>query len=164
MSPESPKNPFCSTWSPSTSRNAASSKWVAEWLAAQAARLSVSTHAMNGASRCSGSFLVIWIGRLFPPFCVDDFNRFELIDQYAGIAYLTAAFGIERSLVQYNLEQCLVFLLYLAVAQNGCFIFRIIVAYKFGSAFLQCNPVSGFNGSGIACTLLFAAAFRHRTL
>ena len=67
---------------------------------------------MNGASRCSGSFLVIWIGRLF--FGVDDFNRFELIDQNAGIAYLSAAFGIERSLVQYNLEQCLVL----------CFIWR----------------------------------------
>ena len=31
-------------------------------------------------------------------FGVDDFNRFELIDQYAGIAYLSAAFGIERVL------------------------------------------------------------------
>jgi len=33
--------------------------------------------------------------------------------------YLTAAFGIERSLVQYNLIQGLVLLLHLAVAQNG---------------------------------------------
>ena len=59
------KEPFCSTCSPNTSRSAASSKWVAEWLAAQAARLSVSTHAIIGASMCSGSFLVMWIGRLF---------------------------------------------------------------------------------------------------
>ena len=77
----------------------------------------------------------------------------------ACVAYLSAAFGIERSLVQYNLEQCLVLLLYLAVAQNGCLIFCIIVAYKFGSAFLQCNPVSGFNGGGIACTLFLLLHF-----
>ena len=50
-------------------------------------------------------------------------------------------------------------MLYLAVAQNRCLIFRIIVAYKFGSAFLQCNPVSGFNGGGIACTLLLLLHF-----
>ena len=58
-------DPFCSTCSPNTSRSASSSKWVAEWLAAQAARLFVSTHAIIGASRCSGSFLVKWMGRLF---------------------------------------------------------------------------------------------------
>ena len=57
--------PFCSICSPRTSRRAASSKWVAEWLAAQAARLSVSTQAIIGASGCSGNFLVICIGRLF---------------------------------------------------------------------------------------------------
>ena len=34
-------------------------------MAAQAARLSVSTHAIIGASGCSGSFFVICIGRLF---------------------------------------------------------------------------------------------------
>ena len=57
--------PFCSMCSPNTSRKAASSKWVAEWLAAQAARLSVSTQAIIGASGWSGNFLVICIGRLF---------------------------------------------------------------------------------------------------
>ena len=59
------KEPFCSTCVPNTWRNASSSKWVQEWLAAEAARFSVSTHAIIGASICSGNFLVIWIGRLF---------------------------------------------------------------------------------------------------
>ena len=31
------------------------------------------------------------------------FDGFELVYQYTGIAYLTAAFGVEWSLVQYNL-------------------------------------------------------------
>ena len=67
---------------------------------------------------------------------VDYFNRFKFVHQHAGIAYLTAAFGIERSLVQYNLIQGLVLLLHLAVAQNGCFVFRIVISYEFGSTLL----------------------------
>ncbi len=57
--------PFCSTCVPNTWRNASSSKCVQEWLASQAARLSVSTQAIIGASRRSGNFLAKWIGRLF---------------------------------------------------------------------------------------------------
>ena len=86
--------------------------------------------------------------------CVNDFDCFEFVHQYTGITYLTAAFGIERGFVQYNLVQCLVFLLYLSVTQNGCFVFRIVVAYEFGCTFLQCNPVSGFHGCCITCALL----------
>ena len=86
-------------------------------------------------------------------FCINDFNRFKFVHQHAGIAYLTAAFGIERGLVQYNLVQCLVFLLNLPVTQDGCFVFRIVIAYEFGCAFLQRNPVAGFNSGGVACAL-----------
>ena len=64
------------------------------------------------------------------------FDGLKLVHQYTGVTYLTAAFGIERSLVQYNLIQGLVLLLHLAVAQNGCFVFRIVISYEFGSTLL----------------------------
>ena len=64
------------------------------------------------------------------------FDGFKLVHQYTGVTYLTAAFGIERSLVQYNLIQGLVLLLHLSVAQNGCFVFRIVISYEFGSTLL----------------------------
>ena len=92
-------------------------------------------------------------------FCINNFNRFKFVHQHAGIAYLTAAFGIERSLVQYNLVQCLVFLLNLPVTQDGCFVFRIVIAYEFGCAFLQRNPVAGFNSGGVACALFLLLHF-----
>ncbi len=63
------------------------------------------------------------------------FDGFELVHQYTGITYLTAAFSVEWSLVQHNLIQGLVLLLHLAVAQNGCFIFRIVISHEFGSTF-----------------------------
>ena len=85
---------------------------------------------------------------------VDDVNGLELAHQYTRIAYLTTAFGVERRLVQYNLVECLVLLLHLTVAQDAGFIFCIVVAYKFGSAFLQRNPVAGLHSGGVAGTLL----------
>ncbi|CCZ49491.1 putative uncharacterized protein [Bacteroides sp. CAG:661] len=85
---------------------------------------------------------------------VDDVDGLELTDQDARVAYLTAAFGVERRLVQHNLVERLALLLYLAVAQDTGFVFRIVVTYKFGGTFLQCNPVACFYGSGVAGALL----------
>ena len=39
--------PFCATWSPSTSRSASCSRWVAEWLARVAARAAWSTRELQ---------------------------------------------------------------------------------------------------------------------
>ena len=59
---------------------------------------------------------------------------------------LTTTFGIERSIAQYNLIQCLVFLLDLAIAQDAGFIFGKVITYKVGVTFLYGDPVAGFNG------------------
>ena len=84
---------------------------------------------------------------------VNDFNRFEFIDQHAGVAHLTSAFGIERSLVEHNLVECLVFLFHLTVTQDGSFVFRIIIPDEFRFALLEHYPVACFYGSSIAGTL-----------
>ena len=104
--------------------------------------------------RMCGQFLGDMYRKVIFLLCINYFNRFEFADQYTCITYLTTAFGIERGIVQYNLIQCLVFLFYLTVTKDTCFIFRIVVTNKFSSSFFQCNPVAGFYGSGIAGTLL----------
>ena len=90
---------------------------------------------------------------------IHHFDGFELVHQYTGVAYLTAAFGVERSLVQYNLIQGLVLLLHLAVAQHGCLVFRIVISHEFGSTFFQCNPVTGLHGGGITGALFLLLHF-----
>ena len=77
---------------------------------------------------------------------VNDFNGFEFAYDHPCITYLTTTFGIERSIAQYNLIQCLVFLLDLAIAQDAGFIFGKVITYKVGVTFLYGDPVAGFNG------------------
>lgn len=91
--------------------------------------------------------------------CVNNFSRFKLVHQHAGIAYLTTALSIERSLVQYNLIRCLVSLLDLPVTRDGYFVFRIVIAYELGCTFLQRNLVAGFNSGDIACMLFLLLYF-----
>ena len=77
---------------------------------------------------------------------VNDFNGFEFAYDHPCITYLTTTFGIERSIAQYNLIQCLVFLLDLAIAQDAGFIFGKVITYKVGVTFLYGDPVASFNG------------------
>ena len=91
--------------------------------------------------------------------CVDHFNRLELAHQYTCITYLTTTFGIERSIAQYNLIQCLVFLLDLAIAQDAGFIFGKVITYKVGVTFLYGDPVAGFNGCRVTGALFLFLHF-----
>ena len=90
---------------------------------------------------------------------INDFNCFKFADKRTGITYLTTTFRIERSVVQYNLIQRLVFLFHLAVTEDACFIFGIVVTNEFCRSFFQRNPVTGFDSGGIACTLLLLLHF-----
>ena len=76
------------------------------------------------------------------------------------ITYLTTTFGIERSIAQYNLIQCLVFLLDLAIAQDAGFIFGKVITYKVGVTFLYGDPVASFNGCRVTGAFFFVSAFR----
>ncbi|CDA83124.1 unknown [Bacteroides sp. CAG:754] len=87
------------------------------------------------------------------------FNRLELAYQYTGITYLTTAFRIERSIVKYNLIQCLVLLLDLTIAKDGSLVFCIVVTDEFGCSFFQYNPVTCFDGGSIAGTLFLLLHF-----
>ena len=59
----------------------------------------------------------------------------EFADQYTGITYLAAAFGVERSMIEYDLIQCLIFLFYLTVTQNRYFVFCVVITDKFTGSF-----------------------------
>ena len=90
---------------------------------------------------------------------VDYFDSLEFVYQYTGVAYLATALCIERSVVQYDLIQSLVFLFYLAITQDGSFVFRVIVTYKLSSSFFQYDPVTCLYGSCIAGTLFLLLHF-----
>ena len=66
--------------------------------------------------RVFGQFLGDMDGKVVFLLGVNDFNRLEFAYDHPRIAYLSTTFGIERSVAQHDLVECLVFLLDLTVA------------------------------------------------
>ena len=90
---------------------------------------------------------------------VDYFDSLEFADQHTGITYLTTTFCIERSVVQYNLIQSLVFLFDLTVTKNRSFVLSVVISDKFGCSFSQSYPVTRLNGGGVTGTLFLLLHF-----
>ena len=85
--------------------------------------------------------------------CVDNVDSFCLVYDYSAIANLSTHFAIERSIVEYQLKECIFLLRNLAIAQYVTFIFSIVIANELLFAFAQHNPVGVFHLGSIAGTL-----------
>ncbi len=101
----STSEPFCCTCCPSTSRKALCIRWVTLWLRIVRARRSASTRATKHVADPDHAFgdpaLVAENGRLHLDRILDD-DAGARIAQFAGIADLTAAFGVERRVVEHD--------------------------------------------------------------
>ena len=86
--------------------------------------------------------------------CVDNLDCLVCTAKNAAVANLTTHLGVERSLVENNLEECLLLLSYLTVAQNVTFVFSIVVSNEFSFAFFQSNPVASLYRCCVAGALL----------
>ena len=85
---------------------------------------------------------------------VEDFYLFSIVDQEAGVAYLTTHFGVEGCGVEHQFVVCLFLLLYAAIAQDAAFAFGVVPTDELCFAFAQYYPVISFHSCGIAGTFL----------
>ena len=86
-------------------------------------------------------------------FGVDDVDGFVLAYQHALVAYLSAHLAIEGSGVEHQLEEGVLLLCYLAVAQDVALIFGVVVSYKLLFALAQHHPVAILYSGGVAGAL-----------
>ena len=85
---------------------------------------------------------------------VEDFHRFLLIDEHAGVAHLTTHFGIEGRGIEHEFEVGLLLLRDLAILEDAATIFGEIPSHELRFAFVHRHPVGGFDSGGIAGALL----------
>ena len=85
---------------------------------------------------------------------VDSFSAFGF--DVSGITYLASHLSIERSALEYKLVHSLVLGLYGAVAcELDSFQVGVVLAQElYALAVGEFNPVSGLDGSGVACPVL----------
>ena len=62
--------------------------------------------------------------------CVGDGHCLILAYENTIVAYLTTHLTIERSVVEYKLEICVLLLCHLAIAQDMALVLSVIVAYE----------------------------------
>ena len=94
------------------------------------------------------------------PFGVNDFYGFVFRTKYTTVAHLSAHFGIERCIVEYDLIERLFLLCHLAVAEDVAFVFRVVPTFELGFSFPHYDPVSRFHGGGVACAFFLLLHFR----
>ena len=63
---------------------------------------------------------------------------------------MSAHFGIERRVVEYDLIERLFLLRYFAVAEDVAFVLSIVPAFELGFSFFYYHPVARFHGRGVA--------------
>ena len=90
-------------------------------------------------------------GKVVFPFGLENDDRIAVGCQCTGVTDLTAHFGVERRLAQYDLIQLFIFLFDLPVAQDFGVAFGEVVTYKLRFSLFQYDPVAGFDSGGIAC-------------
>ena len=93
---------------------------------------------------------------------VDDVDGLGLVNEYTAITNLSTHLTIEWGVIEYQLVELVLFLSYLAVADDMALVFGIVVAYKgllssrtsLTSIASYFYPVAVLNGSGITGTVL----------
>ena len=94
------------------------------------------------------------------PFSVYDFYGLVFRTKHTAVAHLSAHFGIERRVVEYDLIERLFLLRYFAVAEDVAFVLSIVPAFELGFSFLYYHPVARFHGCGVACAFFLLLHLR----
>ena len=85
---------------------------------------------------------------------VDNLDSLVLVHQYTAVTYLSTHLSVERSGIEHQFIELVLFLCHLAIAQDMAVVFCIVVAHELLFASLQFYPVAVFNGSSVTGTLL----------
>ena len=86
--------------------------------------------------------------------CVNNLNALVATYKETAVTYLTTALGVEWSVLEYNLVQCLVLLLCLTVAEDCCLVLSVVIAYECALALVHGCPVAVLYCSSVACACL----------
>ena len=102
-------------------------------------------------------------GKIIFALGVEDFHCFVLVDEDTSVTYLTTHFGVERSVIEYELKVGLLLLLHLTILQDAAAIFCVVPTMECGVTFCQNHPVACFCGSSVTSTLLLLLHFCIKT-